>query len=87
MNTISHSGKILAKLNYLESEFVHKLTMIEDCNHYNMIRIAVKHTPIKTSNLNEFKPSIYSYFELIKDLEIYYNKKLKEYNVKIDVGK
>ena len=71
--------KILSKMQYLDSELVYKLANIEDCIHFQVISIVKVKVTIKNKDLTGFELSLANYFELIKDLDKYYNKKLKDF--------
>jgi hypothetical protein len=73
------SNKILSKLQFLDSELVTKLAKIEDCGHFYLVSNLVKILPIKCDNLIILETDLFSYFEMIKDLEYYFDKKLKAY--------
>lgn len=70
------TDKILSKLQYLDSELVIKLAKIEDCSHFH--NISYYNVPVGNTNLTAFESMISDYFHLVKDLEKYYKKNLKE---------
>jgi len=72
------SNKVLSKVLFIDSELVQKLAEIEDCNHFKEITMFVN-IPIQNTDLSAFEPSIAQYFNLISDLEKYYEEKLKGY--------
>ena len=73
------SNKVLSKVQFLDSALVHKLAEIEDCNHFKDITMFAN-ISIQNTDLLAFAPSLAKYFELIIDLEKYYEEKLKGYN-------
>ena len=84
MQQSKYSEKILSKDNsILDSTFVRILTEIEDCSLFNIVNILVKNMPkedkLAESNLSSIEVPLVEYFELIKKLELYYNKELKHY--------
>lgn len=71
--------KIYLKMNFLDSDLVSHLARIEDCSHFGTIKL-MNNLPIRNKNLSEFEPELLKYFNLVKDLEKYYNKNLISYN-------
>jgi hypothetical protein len=71
------TNKILSKLQFLDSELVYKVAKIEDCSFF--VQISLYHSiPLNRDvNLTVFEYSLSQYFDLVKDLEIYYNMKLR----------
>ncbi|MFA7116600.1 MAG: hypothetical protein WC140_05140 [Bacteroidales bacterium] len=68
--------KILSKMQFVDSELVNQLAKIEDCISFN-VSMSPRH--IGNKDLISFESLLEKYFELVKDLEKYYNKKLKDY--------
>lgn len=71
--------RIQSKLQYLDSSFISLLAKIEDCGLFQIISQAVIMKPIGNSDLIAYKPQLSEYLNLIKELEAYYEKKLKDY--------
>ncbi len=71
--------RICSKIQYLDSEFIYKLARIEDCGYYFHISSLLT-IPIISSDISFLNSLFADYFELIKDLENYYKKNLKEYS-------
>lgn len=85
MQQSKYSEKILSKDNsILDSNFVRILTEIENCSLFNIVNILVENMPkgdkLAKSNLSFIEAPLFEYFELIKELELYYNKALKYYH-------
>jgi hypothetical protein len=72
-------ARIFSKMQYLDSDFVKILSKIEDCSHFNTLPIIVGTMPIGNTNMTAFQSELSNYFELIKELEVYYNEKLTKY--------
>lgn len=72
------TNKVLSKVQFLDSVLVHKLAKIEDCTHFDEITMFVN-IPIQNTDLSAFESGLSEYFDLIIDLERYYDKKLVEY--------
>lgn len=79
LTIIKDFEKILSMLSYLDSELVNKLLQINECDHIS--GLFFNNNPLSVDNykLIYFEFSISKYFDLIKDLEKYYENKLKSY--------
>ena len=71
--------KIYLKMHFLDSDLVNLLAKIEDCTYFESIGLMIKIMPIGNIDLLAFAPELMKYFDLIKDLEKYYNEKLIDY--------
>lgn len=71
--------KIFKKMPFLETELVNVLAKIEDNSHFMVLGHLVNSMPIKNQDITAFQSNISAYFELIKELEKYADKKLAKY--------
>lgn len=63
-------------MQFLDSELVNILAEIEECDHFEEISLFVSVPRLGNTDLTAFAPAMFKYFELIKKLEEYYNKKI-----------
>jgi hypothetical protein len=73
------TARIFSKMQYLDSDLVKILSKIEDCPHFETIQVLVGSMPIGNTNLTAFQGELLNYFEMIKELETYYEEKLTKY--------
>lgn len=71
--------KVFKKMPFLETELVHILAKIEDNSHFMSVRNLANSMPIRNQDITAFQSSLSDYFELIKVLEKYADKKLTKY--------
>lgn len=71
--------KIFKKMPFLETELVNILSKIEDNPHFMILGHIIHNMPYKNQDITAFQSCLSSYFELIKDLENYADKKLSKY--------
>lgn len=69
--------RLLLQSQFLDSELINLLAMIEDCYFFKQISIILRF-PIENQDLTVYEPIISKYFDLVKDLEDYYNKNFKD---------
>ena len=72
--------KVFLKMQFLDSRLVNHLAKVEDCTHFTLIS-QVQFLPITNTDLCGFESSILEYFQLVENLDEYYQKKLKAYNL------
>ena len=66
-------------MQYLDSDLVKILSKIEDCYHFETLPLIAGTMPIENTNMTAFQSELSNYFELIKELEVYYNERLAKY--------
>ena len=71
--------KIFLKMPFLDTKLVNLLAKIDDCSHFMVIRNVVNTMPIRNTDLTSFQNTFADYIELIKELEKYAEKKMKNY--------
>jgi len=71
--------KIFNKMPFLETELVNILARIEDNSHFMILAYLANSMPIKNQDITAFQSNISDYFELIKELEKYADRKLAHY--------
>ena len=71
--------KIFLKMPFLDTKLVSLLAKIDDCSHFMVIRNVVNTMPIRNTDLTFVQNTFKDYVELIKELEKYSEKKLKNY--------
>ena len=72
--------KVFLKMQFLDSRLVNHLASIEDCTHFAFLS-QIQNLPITNTDLCAFESSILEYFQLVENLDEYYQKKLRAYNV------
>jgi hypothetical protein len=71
--------KVFRKMPFLETELVNILARIEDNDFFTVLPHFTYDRPIGNQDITVFKQCLFSYFELIKELEKYADKKLFKY--------
>lgn len=71
--------KVFLKMPFLDTKLVNILAKIEDCSHFNFLRAIINTMPIRNTDLTSFQKTFSDYIKLIKELEEYADKKLKDY--------
>ncbi len=71
--------KVFRKMPFLETELVNILSRIEDNDFFTVLPHFTYDRPIGNQDITVFKQCLFSYFELIKELEKYTDKKLFKY--------
>ena len=71
--------KVFRKMPFLETELVNILARIEDNDFFTVLPHFTYDRPIGNQDITVFKQCLFSYFELIKELEKYAEKKLFKY--------
>ncbi len=64
---------------FLDTKLVNLLAKIDDCSHFMVVRNVVNTMPIRNTDLTSFQNTFADYIELIKELEKYAEKKMKNY--------
>ncbi len=72
------TAKIFLKMPFLDTQLVKLLANIEDCTYFMGLK-HLENTPIRNTDLTFQQNSLSKYLDLIKDLEKYADKKLKDY--------
>lgn len=70
--------KIFLKMPFLDTKLVNILAKIEDCSQFMMLKHILV-MPFSNTDLTSFQKSLADYFNLVKELEKYADKKLKDY--------
>nr|WP_299486119.1 hypothetical protein [uncultured Allomuricauda sp.] len=71
--------KVFLKINFLDSDLVILLAKIDDCSHFQSIEFFSKNMPLGNTDFLAFQPDMLKYFELINELNIYYQRRLINY--------
>lgn len=71
--------KVFRKMPFLDTELVNILARIEDNTFFLVLDHFLLDMPIQNKDITVFKQCLFSYFELIKELEKYADKKLFNY--------
>lgn len=77
--TIESSGRVLSKLIFVESELIDILSRIEECQLFIVIDLVKGIMPIRNKDLSQYEKLFHDYIDLLKELQAYYDKKLKLY--------
>jgi hypothetical protein len=71
--------KIFSKMPFLDTKLVNLLAKIDDCFFFFVTESMVQSMPIRNTDLTTLQKELAGYFDLIKELEIYTQEKLKDY--------
>lgn len=73
-------SRIFRKASFLDTKLVDIFSRLDDCSHFNQL-ITMGNTPVQNQNLLPWASTFIDYVELCKELQNYYDEKLKFYEI------
>lgn len=84
VRTEENITKIYLKMQFLDSDYLKLVIKIQDCAHFYVVKTLTGMTyPIRNTELSSFAKELHQYFEYVRDLEEYADRKFKDYK---DIG-
>lgn len=74
----NNADKVLSKIQFLDSELVKKISLVRDCQLFEVVNNLIRY-PMDNIELTNFKNQVYTYLENVKELDQYYRKHLIKY--------